>query len=69
MSVLASLKQDLASFHQFAYHHDPKLALLLAKVQHWQRERIRQTHAQLFSEPKHQAMADFLINKLFMLRL
>lgn len=65
MRVLASLKQDLAEYHQLSYHNDPVLAAILAKVQWWQRERIRRTHAALFDEPKHQAMADFLINKLY----
>lgn len=65
MSVLTSLKQDLAKFRQLPYHNDPTLATLLSQVQQWQRERLRHTHADLFSESKHRAMADFLINKLY----
>lgn len=65
MSVLTSLKQDLLNFRQMPYHNDPALANTLAQVQQWQRERIRHTHADLFNQPKHEAMADFLINKLY----
>lgn len=65
MSVLTSLKQDLLKFRQMPYHNDPALATTLAHVQQWQRERIRHTHAELFNQPKHHAMADFLINKLY----
>lgn len=65
MSVLASLKQDLANYHQLPYHADPELASILAKVQQWQKRRISQTHASLFAVPKHHGMADFLLNRLY----
>lgn len=65
MSVLGSLKQDLAQFRQMSFHHDPILAKILTQVQMWQRERISRTHFELFNQPKNRAMADFLVNKLY----
>lgn len=65
MSAFSQLQQDLDSFWQLPYHHNPALAHKLAEVQAWQRARIHRTHQALFTDPKHQAMGEFLIDQLY----
>lgn len=65
MSILATLQQELANYWQLPFHNQPALEKKLNEVQAWQRQRIHQTHAELLQQPKHQAMAEFLINQLY----
>ena len=65
MRAFSQLQQDLASFWQLPYHDNPALAQKLQQVQAWQRERIYHTHQQLFGTAEHQAMGEFLIDKLY----
>lgn len=65
MSGFLQLQQDLDNFWQLPYHENIALAEMLKHVQTWQRERIYRTHHVLFNHPQHQAMGEFLIDKLY----
>lgn len=65
MTNLHDLQEKLDDFWQLPHHHDTTLAEILREVQHWQRQRILQTHQDLLSNPKYQAMGEFLINQLY----
>lgn len=65
MRAFLQLQQDLDNFWQLRYHHNASLAHTLNEVQAWQRQRIHRTHHALFSDNNHQAMGEFLIDKLY----
>ncbi len=65
MRAFADLHQTLEAFWQLPFHNNPALADKLNQVQVWQRQRIHQTHQALFGIDKHQAMGEFLIDKLY----
>lgn len=52
MSALSDLNVKLKQFWDLPHHDNPQLAAKLAEVQNWQKDRIRKTHADLFSQPK-----------------
>lgn len=65
MSALSDLSVELKQFWQLPHHNDPKLATKLSEVQSWQKDRIRNTHAELFSEPKNKPMANYFLTHLY----
>ncbi|WP_019672804.1 FFLEELY motif protein [Psychrobacter lutiphocae] len=65
MSALSKLGVELQQFWQLPHHNNPELAQKLQQVQAWQKDRIRQTHATLFSEPKNKPMAEYFLNHLY----
>lgn len=65
MSALSDLSVKLKQFGELPHHDDPKLATKLAEVQDWQKDRIRKTHADLFSNPKNKPMADYFLTHLY----
>lgn len=65
MSALSDLSVELKQFWELPHHNDPKLATKLAEVQSWQKDRIRNTHAELFSQPKNKPMADYFLTHLY----
>lgn len=65
MSKLAALDQLLQQYKQLNYHQDPQLKQRLNEAQQWLKQRISQTHQQLFSEQKNQLMAQYFLNRLY----
>ena len=65
MSALNELSDHLQRFWALPHHKRPKLAKKFAEVQAWQRNRMRQTHRELFAEPDNRAMADYFLHKLY----
>lgn len=65
MSKLAELDQLLEQYKQLNYHSDPILKQRLHEAQIWLKNRIQNTHQDLFNEPKHQLMAHYFINRLY----
>ncbi|TCM70933.1 hypothetical protein EC844_101207 [Acinetobacter calcoaceticus] len=65
MSKLAALDQLLEQYKQFQYHDDAVLKTRLYDAQHWLKERIKDTHHDLFNQPEHQLMAKYFINRLY----
>lgn len=65
MSALSKLSVELEQYWKMPHHEDPKLASKLAEVQNWQKQRINNTHAELFSEPKNKPMADYFLTHLY----
>ncbi|PNK61556.1 FFLEELY motif protein [Psychrobacter sp. FDAARGOS_221] len=65
MSALSELGVELKQFWQLPHHNNPELAQKLQQVQAWQKDRIRQTHAELFSQPKNKPMAEYFLNHLY----
>ncbi len=65
MTAFSDLSDDLQTFRALAHHSNPALAGKLAQVQAWQRDRMRRTHAELFSQPQNQPMADYFLNNLY----
>lgn len=65
MSKLAALDALLQQYQQLAYHQDPQLKLRLEQAQTWLKQRIEHTHQALFTQPAHQLMAAYFINRLY----
>lgn len=65
MSKLAELDQLLEQYKQLNYHSDPILKQRLHEAQIWLKNRIQNTHQDLFNGPKHQLMAHYFINRLY----
>ncbi|WP_296402301.1 hypothetical protein [Psychrobacter sp.] len=65
MSALSDLNVELKQFWELPQHEDAKLATKLTEVQNWQKDRIRKTHADLFSQPKNKPMADYFLTHLY----
>lgn len=65
MSALSDLNVKLKQFWDLPHHNNPQLAAKLAEVQNWQKDRIRKTHADLFSQPKNKPMADYFLTHLY----
>lgn len=64
-SPLTQLQQSLNHYWQLPFHSDINLEQKLQQVQDWQRNRINQTHSELFSLPQNKAMADYFVNDLY----
>lgn len=65
MSRLAALDQLLQQYHQLEYHQNPLLKKRLDDAQHWLKQRIKETHQEMFSQPTNQLMAQYFINRLY----
>lgn len=65
MSKLAALDQLLEQYKQLNYHTDPVLKQRLHEAQNWLKNRIQETHQDLFNEPKYVLMANYFINRLY----
>ena len=65
MAALADLQQHLTRFWALPHHQDDNLNAKLKEVQGWQQVRIRQTHRELFEQPKNQLMADYFLTQLY----
>ncbi|OTG84911.1 FFLEELY motif protein [Acinetobacter sp. ANC 4648] len=65
MSKLAALDQLLEQYNALSYHQDPILKKRLHDAQAWLKERIQETHQELFQTPENQLMAKYFINRLY----
>lgn len=65
MSTFDALTSQLARYRALEHHQNPALAAQLAAVQAWQKTRMQHTHRALFSQPEHQLMADYFLNRLY----
>ncbi|MGP4714384.1 MULTISPECIES: FFLEELY motif protein [unclassified Psychrobacter] len=65
MTAFLELQQHLTRYWALPYHDDENLSEMLAQVQAWQRIRIRNTHKELFEQPKHQPMANYFLTQLY----
>lgn len=65
MSKLAALDQLLEQYKQLDYHKDPILNQRLRDVQNWLKQRILETHHELFNQPQNKLMASYFINRLY----
>ena len=65
MSKLAALDELLEQYNALAYHQDPILNQRLHDAQNWLKERILNTHQELFNQPENQLMAKYFINRLY----
>lgn len=65
MSALSELSQDLKEYWTLPHHSNPELATKLTEVQTWQKNRMRDTHHDLFSQPKNKPMTDYFLNNLY----
>ena len=65
MAALADLQQHLTRFWALPHHEDDALNTKLKEVQSWQQARIKNTHSELFEQPKNQLMADYFLTQLY----
>ena len=65
MAALAELQHHLTHYWSLPYHEDVTLRAKLNDVQEWQRSRLRETHKQLFEQPKNKPMANYFLTKLY----
>lgn len=65
MAALSELQTHLTRYWALDYHNDAALHAKLNEVQEWQRARIRQTHKQMFEQPKNKPMANYFLTKLY----
>lgn len=65
MSALVELQQHLNHYWTLPFHEDAELKAKLDEVQAWQRERIQNTHKDLFEQPKNQPMASYFLTQLY----
>ena len=65
MSRLAVLDQLLQQYQEFEYHQNPQLKKRLDDAQHWLKQRIKETHQDMFAQPENQLMAQYFINRLY----
>lgn len=65
MSKLAVLDQLLVQYQQFQYHHDPILKKRLFEAQDWLKQRIQNTHQELFKRRENKLMAQYFIHRLY----
>ena len=65
MASLADLQQHLNRFWALPYHENLALNDKLSEVQAWQRDRIQNTHKNLFEQPQNQLMADYFLTQLY----
>lgn len=65
MSALSDLNTHIKEYWQLPHHNNPELADKLLQVQTWQKNRMRDTHADLFTQPKNVPMADYFLNNLY----
>lgn len=65
MAALSELQTHLTRYWALDYHNDEALHIKLNEVQEWQRARIRETHKQMFEQPKNKPMANYFLTKLY----
>lgn len=65
MSAFDALKSQLAHYRALEHHQNPALATQLLAVQAWQKTRLQHTHHVLFTQPQHQLMAAYFLNRLY----
>lgn len=65
MSAITDLENNLQTYWQLAHHREPALMSCLQAVQAWQKQRMQNTHAQLFAEPNHVKIAAYFLNRLY----
>jgi len=65
MAALTELQQHITHYWSLPYHQDEALNIKLNEVQAWQRDRLRNTHRQMFEQPKNKPMANYFLNKLY----
>ena len=65
MSKLAALEDLLVQYHQLNYHQDPVLKVRLFEAQYWLKQRIQESHQDLFRRSENQRMAQYFMNRLY----
>lgn len=65
MSRLAALDQLLQQYQQLEYHQNPLLKKRLDDAQYWLKQRIQETHHEMFAQPENRLMAQYFINRLY----
>jgi len=60
MPHVQTLVDTLTHYKTLPHHQDAKLAHVLQDIQTWQKQRIRKSHNQLFTNPQTAALADIL---------
>ena len=65
MTKLAALDLLLEQYQQLSYHNDPILKQRLNDAQNWLKQRILETHVDLFEQEKNQLMAKYFMNRLY----
>jgi hypothetical protein len=68
MSSVATLSKQLVNYQQLEFHHNAQIADYLNQVQQWHHQRMLQIHHRLFTQPNNQAMANFLLSRLYNLQ-
>ena len=59
------LVDTLTHYKTLPHHQDAKLAHVLQDIQTWQKQRIRKSHNQLFTNPQTAALADYLVHRIY----
>ncbi len=65
MSKFEFLQQQLEKFEALENHQNPVLARRLLEVQHWQKQRMQNTHRDFFAKPQHQLMTAYFLDRLY----
>ncbi len=65
MPHVQTLVDTLTHYKTLPHHQDAKLAHVLQDIQTWQKQRIRKSHSQLFTNPQTAALADYLVHRIY----
>lgn len=59
------LRQLLLDYHNFRYRDDTSLEAEMATLSHWQAERLKITHQDLYQNPRYHEGLEFLLKDLY----
>ncbi|WP_250655256.1 FFLEELY motif protein [Alkalimarinus coralli] len=59
------LRQLLLDYHNFRYRDDTSLEAEMEKLSHWQAERLKFTHQDLYQNPRYHEGLEFLLKDLY----
>lgn len=65
MSQIQALVDILITYKSLPHHQNPALKSALSQVQHWQKQRIKNTNHTLFSNEKTAPLANYLIDRIY----
>lgn len=65
MPHIQTLVDTLTHYKALPHHQDIVLANTLKDIQNWQKKRIKQSHQDLFNNPKTAPLADYLIHRIY----
>ncbi len=65
VSTADQLRAEIASFRNWRIHSDPEFNQFFVKLQVWQVERLKKTHAGLLKDPHYQAATEFFLSDMY----